>query len=88
MTTVLDATAFSPGFSPTATCVAPSITASTFMAPASPIMTRAQDRAPDMLAAEAMLIMDQRISTLVVVDHDAHPIGVIHLHDLLRAGIA
>ena len=43
----------------------------------------------EMLAAEAMRIMDEnRIGTLVVVDADQHPIGVVDLKDLLRAGLA
>jgi arabinose-5-phosphate isomerase len=42
-----------------------------------------------MLAAEALRIMDERkISSLVVVDAHRRPTGLIHLHDLLRAGIA
>jgi len=40
-------------------------------------------------AAEALNIMNTRkISVLVVVDDTHHPIGVIHIHDLLRAGVA
>jgi arabinose-5-phosphate isomerase len=43
----------------------------------------------DMLAAEAMRIMDQyKISSLVVVDDHQHPVGALHLHDMLRAGLA
>ncbi len=44
---------------------------------------------PNMLAAEALAIMDDcKISVLAVVDARQHPVGVIHLHDLLRAGLA
>lgn len=40
-------------------------------------------------AAEALNIMNMRkISVLVVVDETHHPVGVIHIHDLLRAGVA
>ena len=40
-------------------------------------------------AAEALNIMNMRkISVLVVVDDAHHPVGVIHIHDLLRAGVA
>ena len=40
-------------------------------------------------AAEALNIMNTRkISVLVVVDDTHHPVGVIHIHDLLRAGVA
>lgn len=42
----------------------------------------------NMLAAEAMNTMDDfKISALVVVDAQQHPIGALHLHDLLRAGL-
>lgn len=41
----------------------------------------------DNLAAEALQIMEEyKITSLVVVE-DKMPIGVVHLHDLLRAGI-
>ncbi|GGK07945.1 KpsF/GutQ family sugar-phosphate isomerase [Pseudomonas matsuisoli] len=43
---------------------------------------------PDMLAAEALKIMDDhKISALVVVDGDDRPIGALHIHDLTRAGV-
>lgn len=42
----------------------------------------------DVLAAEALGIMETRkITALVVEDGQHHPIGVIHMHDILRAGI-
>lgn len=41
-----------------------------------------------MLAAEALAIMQQfTITSLVVVDVNHRPIAVVHLHDLLRAGV-
>lgn len=41
------------------------------------------------LAAEALHIMEEhKISALVVVDDNHHPVGAIHLHHLLRAGVA
>ena len=44
---------------------------------------------PEMLAAEALRIMDEcKISALAVVDEQHHPIGALHLHDLLKAGVA
>ncbi|MET0377735.1 MAG: KpsF/GutQ family sugar-phosphate isomerase [Spongiibacteraceae bacterium] len=54
------------------------------------IMTRnSKTVQADMLAAEAMRIMDQnRISTLVAVDDQQRPTGVVDLKDLLRAGLA
>jgi len=43
----------------------------------------------EMLAAEALHIMDERkISALAVVDENCRPVGAIHLHDLLKAGVA
>lgn len=44
---------------------------------------------PDTLAPEALSIMNQRkISALFVVDADGKPIGILHIHDCLRAGVA
>ena len=43
----------------------------------------------EMLVAEALHIMEERkITVLVVIDEERRPTGVIHLHDLLQAGIA
>ena len=42
----------------------------------------------EMLAAEALKIMeDHKISGLVVVDSNDHPVGALNMHDLLRAGV-
>jgi len=42
----------------------------------------------DILAAEALGIMEEgKITALVVEDDDHHPVGVLHMHDLLRAGV-
>ncbi len=43
--------------------------------------------APDTLAAEALALMQGRITVLFVVE-DRRPVGVIHVHDLLRSGVA
>jgi arabinose-5-phosphate isomerase len=46
---------------------------------------------PDALAAEALHEMTARarpITALFVVDADGRPVGILHLHDLLRAGLA
>ncbi len=46
---------------------------------------------PDALAAEALHIMnapDRPITALFVVGPDKAPIGILHLHDVLRAGLA
>jgi len=42
----------------------------------------------DALAAEAVGIMERySITVLVIVDDDNRPVGAIHLHDLLKAGV-
>lgn len=46
---------------------------------------------PDALAAEALHAMNAHprpITTLFVVDAGCRPLGILHLHDLLRAGVA
>jgi arabinose-5-phosphate isomerase len=46
---------------------------------------------PDMLAAEALRVMNERkrpITTLFVLDEARRPVGLLHVHDLLRAGVA
>jgi len=51
-----------------------------------PLTTR-----PDMLATEALRVMNDRprpITTLFVLDAARKPVGLLHVHDLLRAGIA
>ncbi|MGB1271655.1 MAG: KpsF/GutQ family sugar-phosphate isomerase [Endozoicomonas sp.] len=43
---------------------------------------------PDILAAEALKIMDDRkINALICVDEKRHAIGAINMHDLLKAGV-
>jgi arabinose-5-phosphate isomerase len=45
--------------------------------------------APDDLAAEAMAVMSgNRITALFVVDAKKRPVGLLHIHDCLRAGLA
>ena len=42
---------------------------------------------PTLLAAEALKAMnDSRITVLFVVQ-DSRPVGILHIHDLLRAGV-
>ncbi len=44
--------------------------------------------APTLLAAQALALMNERkITTLFVVDEHNAPVGILHLHDLLRAGV-
>jgi len=59
------------------------------------IMTRGPKVAtPDTLVAEAMAVMNnmgksfRNITTLVVVDDANKPVGLLHIHDCLRAGFA
>jgi arabinose-5-phosphate isomerase len=44
--------------------------------------------AGDALAAQALALMERhKITSLVILDGDRRPVGVVHLHDLLRAGV-
>ncbi|MDE2516940.1 MAG: KpsF/GutQ family sugar-phosphate isomerase [Rhodospirillales bacterium] len=56
------------------------------------VMTRAPRRiGPDALAAEALHAMNagpRPITSLFVTDAEDRPLGILHLHDLLRAGVA
>lgn len=43
----------------------------------------------DTLAAEALAIMTQRkVSALFIIGTDYRPVGILHIHDCLRAGVA
>ena len=47
--------------------------------------------APDVMAVEALNMMNNTgkgITQLFVLDDDKKPIGIIHIHDCLRAGVA
>ena len=60
--------------------------------PVADIMTRSpRTIGPDALAAEALHAMNARerpITALFVVDPAGRPLGILHIHDLLRAGVA
>ncbi|TFL18417.1 KpsF/GutQ family sugar-phosphate isomerase [Jannaschia formosa] len=43
---------------------------------------------PDMLAAKALAILNERKINVTVVCDGPRPVGILHLHDLLRAGVA
>ncbi|WGH77331.1 KpsF/GutQ family sugar-phosphate isomerase [Jannaschia ovalis] len=43
---------------------------------------------PDMLAAKALAILNERKINVLIVCEDDRPVGVLHIHDLLRAGVA
>jgi arabinose-5-phosphate isomerase len=43
----------------------------------------------DALANAAMAMLNEyNISALLVTDPDSHPVGIVHMHDLLRIGVA
>jgi len=54
------------------------------------VMTRAPKAiGPDTLVSEALTILnDAKITSLFVVDEGRRPIGLVHIHDLLRIGAA
>ncbi len=57
--------------------------------PIADVMTRApQSTAPAVLAAEALQQMEARHITALPVLDGEHIAGIIHIHDLLRAGVA
>lgn len=43
--------------------------------------------APGMLAGEALKLMNDRGVTVLFVVDDGRPVGILHVHDLLRAGV-
>jgi arabinose-5-phosphate isomerase len=57
--------------------------------PASAIMTaNPKVIRPTALAAEALGLMNEKSITSLFVVEDSRPVGLIHIHDLLRAGVA
>jgi arabinose-5-phosphate isomerase len=57
--------------------------------PVSEVMTRnCKTAPPNMLAAEALQMMDEnKINGLLVVDDNQQLVGAFNMHDLLRAGV-
>jgi arabinose-5-phosphate isomerase len=52
------------------------------------VMTKApQTITPGALAAEALKIMNERRITVLFVVEAGQPVGILHVHDLLRAGV-
>lgn len=43
---------------------------------------------PDALAAEALRLMNEKAITSLFVVSDGRPVGILHIHDCLRAGVA
>ncbi len=58
--------------------------------PITDIMTRnSRSINKELLAAEALRIMEEKkISVLIVLDEQQCPVGAVHLHDILKAGVA
>lgn len=55
---------------------------------AAAVMTRdPQTIAPAMLAVEALALMNARAITTLFVVENGRPLGILHIHDLLRAGL-
>ena len=43
---------------------------------------------PEQLAVDALQCMEARqIMALIVVDEERRPVGVLHMHDLVRSGV-
>jgi arabinose-5-phosphate isomerase len=42
----------------------------------------------DLLAGETLEILNSSKITALIVTDDKKPVGIVHLHDLLRAGVA
>ncbi len=52
------------------------------------INTQCTTVAPNILAAEALAIMqEKKINGVIVVDKENRPVGALNMHDLLRAGV-
>lgn len=43
--------------------------------------------APSMLASEAVKLLNERKITSLFVVEDGHPVGLVHIHDFLKAGV-
>jgi arabinose-5-phosphate isomerase len=42
---------------------------------------------PDALASSALQILDSRKRSVLLVVERERPVGILHIHDLLRAGV-
>jgi arabinose-5-phosphate isomerase len=57
--------------------------------PVEEIMTRGPITiAPDRLASEALELLNSKKKTQIIVVDEGKPVGIVHVHDLLRAGVA
>jgi arabinose-5-phosphate isomerase len=58
-------------------------------APVEAVMTASPKTVrPDQLASEALQILNASKITALMVVESGQPIGIVHFHDLLRAGVA
>lgn len=59
-------------------------------APVDEVMTASPKTVrPDQLASEALQLLNaSKITALIVVEESKRPVGIVHFHDLLRAGLA
>ena len=58
-------------------------------APVDEVMTASPKTVrPDQLAGEALQILNSSKITALIVVEAGRPVGIVHLHDLLRAGVA
>jgi len=56
--------------------------------PIEEVMTRdPRTISPDRLAAEAMHIMEEREISCLVVCEEGKAMGIVHIHELLKAGV-
>lgn len=60
-----------------------------FSTPVAEVMNREPKTiGPEELAASAARLLEKhRITALIVVDSRKKPVGIIHLHDIMRAGV-
>ncbi|MDI9371005.1 MAG: KpsF/GutQ family sugar-phosphate isomerase [Synergistaceae bacterium] len=57
--------------------------------PVGTVMTRNPSEIhPDKLAVEAVRVMEQREISAIIVADEGRPVGMVHLHELLQAGVA
>jgi arabinose-5-phosphate isomerase len=58
-------------------------------APVEAVMTKAPTTVrPDQLASEALEMLNSKMRTVLFVVEGRRAVGVVHMHDLLRAGVA
>jgi arabinose-5-phosphate isomerase len=50
--------------------------------------TKPKTISPDMLASAALQLINASSITALFVADDGKPVGIVHIHDLLRAGVA